>query len=808
MGRLDLTGAWEVRCPTPGAPREWALWLPASVPGTIHTDLLAAELIPDPFHADNELLVQRVHEVDWLYRRFFEWKRSSGRVQLVCEGLDTVAEIRLNGWLVGQAEDQFLPCRLDVTEFLTDGTNCLEIHFRSPLVSAAEKREQVGRLVPGVPEYDELRYYLRKAQYSFGWDWGPCLPTCGIWRPIYLVWGNSPRISDAWIRTLEISGDRVRCALEAELEDADGCRLQVELTRSGQVVVAEEIPAASARLRREWELRGVELWWPNGHGSPSLYELTLRLRRAGRVVHEVGRRVGFRTLELLHEDASGPCFRLRVNGREIFAKGANWIPADSFVPRVSAEKYRFLLERAARAHMNVLRVWGGGIYENDIFYDLCDELGLLVWQDFMFACGVYPETEEFLALVEKEARANVRRLRHHVCLALWCGNNECEWIWRQRTGRPVGEMPGFRIFHELLPRICSELDPGRPYWPTSPWGEAEDPNSERVGNRHQWEIWSGWKDYREVRQDRSLFVTEFGFQAPACQPTLDAVLPAEDRHPQSRLFEFHNKQPEGPERLFRFLAGHLRVDVDYARFIYLAQVNQGEALRECIEHWRRRWPQTAGALIWQLNDCWPVTSWSLIDSELRPKAAYYYVKRAFTPVLVSVQRGKNELKLWVCNDRPEPFLGELVWQVRDFLGAILREGQFAVEIEGFSSAEVASIDISQLPGARLADLYLSAKLFDGSSREIHRAACLLVEPKHANLPEPQLRVEKLEVNDGSGALAISSRAFAKAVRIQLPGAELEDNFFDLEPGETRIVSFRAERGLTPDLAGVEIVWLK
>ncbi len=807
MEKLDLNGTWEFRCATEDAPEEWKQWRAADVPGTVHTDLLGAGLIPDPFWGDNERHVQPVHNVDWLYRRTFEWRgRERGRTYLVCEGLDTVAEIRLNGELVAEVANQFVPYRFDVSPLLRDGENRLEILFRSPLRSAEERRRRMGPLVEGYDKYDERRFYLRKAQYSFGWDWGPALPTSGIWRPVYLEHAEGPRIADIWLKTLSVGDGAADCEVEVELDgEWQGCSLEFEISRDGTSVFRDRCEVKAGLTRRRWSLKDVELWWPNGYGEPALYHLIVVLERGGETLHRVSRRVGFRTVELVLEDSDGPSFRFRINGKELFAKGANWVPSDNFLPRVTEEKYRFLLERAAAASMNMIRVWGGGIYENDVFYDLCDELGLMVWQDFMFACGVYPEERSFLRLVEEEARANVRRLRGHPSVVLWCGNNECEWIWRTRTGKLVEEMPGYGIFHKLLPRICAELDPTRPYWPTTPWGEPSDPNGEGRGNRHQWGIWSRWQDYREVRHDRSLFVTEFGWQAPACQVTLDRVLPLESRHPQSRLFEFHNKQIEGSERLFRFLAAHYRVVTDYPSFIHRTQVNQGEALKHCIEHWRRRWPKTGGALIWQLNDCWPVTSWSLIDGDLNEKAAYYFARRFFAPVIVCTERVGEVFNIWVCNDRLEPFRGTVHWQIRDFAGQVLADGQVGVDIEAQCSRKVGAVEIGEELAGKEERSYLSVRLEDDEGRPVSRTTELLTEGKHAELQNLGLRIEEFECNGGEGCLVVSSDSFAKGVYLSLPGARFEDNYFDLEPGERKLVKFWNETGGALGTSGLGVV---
>jgi len=438
--------------------------------------------------------------------------------------------------------------------------------------------------------------------------------------------------------------------------------------------------------------------------------------------------------------------------------------------------------------MNMLRVWGGGIYEEEVFYETCDELGLMVWQDFMFACGGYPEADWFLQEVEHEARSILRRLRNHPCIALWCGNNENEWIWRMTTQRPVQEIPGYRIYHELLPRVCQELDPTRPYWPSSPFG-GDDPNDPSQGDRHQWNTWSNWRDFTENRNDTGRFLSEFGFQAPAHWDTVDEVTAPEDRWPQSKVMEHHNKQVEGTERLFRFLAGHYRVTDDYEDFIYKCQLTQAEALKFSVEHWRRRKFLTAGTLYWQLNDCWPVSSWSSIDYRRRPKAAYYYTKRFFAPVLVSLVDDGQNVEVWVTNDRRVAVEGTLALLAEDFEGQRSFSEEKTVAIPANGSRCNWKISKSGLGITAPERQYVRTSLsVDGEV--VSENALYFERFKHLALPQADLRWHfLLAPTEGRLLLELSAARLAKSVCIRFPGVEvaLSDNYFDIWPKTTRRV---------------------
>ena len=465
-------------------------------------------------------------------------------------------------------------------------------------------------------------------------------------------------------------------------------------------------------------------------------------------------------------------------GRRIFAKGANWIPADSFLTRVSKEKYSILLSLAKEASMNFIRVWGGGSYESDIFYELCDKYGLLVWQDFMFACASYPEHKEFLDNVSIEIEENVKRLQHHPSIALWCGNNENEWIWYQEKKKSYKSMSGYQIYSSLIPDILKEIDPNRPYWETSPFSFEDDPNSVLSGNRHQWDLWSNWKDYNTVKNDFSLFVTEFGFQGPANQSTFEKVIPAEERNPQSYLFEFHNKQVEGNERMFKFLSGHLPVRTEWKDFIYLAQLNQGLALKTCVEHWRLYYPHCNGSIIWQLNDCWPVSSWALVDSDLQPKLSYYLVKNSFQDPFLKFTMNQDELHLHLINNK-EIFNGYLVLSEINLPSGKTVSKKIKLKAEKQKTLlKVIKLNDELEKGKLIA----AATLYDENEEFLHRAVFTQPEWKYMKLPKARVRW-KLVNKKESQYISLKTDRPAFYVSIFAEGLQLKNNAVSILPGE-------------------------
>lgn len=608
--------------------------LPAAVPGCVHTDLLAAGAIPDPFLGRNETEVAWVGRRDWTYETDLPATNGHEQTDLVFEGLDTAAEVLLDGRLLGRTRNMHRSYRFDVTGL--EGR--LSVRFVSAYAEAEAVRGKVGERPAA---YNEPFQYIRKMACSFGWDWGPTLVTAGIWRPARLEHWSTARIArvrplvtvevEHRLGVVELAVDVERTRVEAPLD--------VEATVGG-VRVRASLDGASGVVRLE--VPDVRLWWPRGYGEQPLYDVELMLSHGDDVLDVWRRRVGFRSVELdTSEDEHGTGFTFVVNGERIFARGVNWIPDDVFPSRITRERYRERLTQAVGAGVDLVRVWGGGIYESADFYDACDELGLLVWQDFPFACAAYPEEQPLRGEVEAEARENVVRLMPHPSLVLWNGNNENlwgfrDWGWESRLG---GDSWGEGYYLGVLPRVVAELDPTRPYTAGSPWSGSWErhPNDPAHGTHHSWEVWNR-EDYAEYRREVPRFMAEFGWQAPPAYATLRRALPGEKLAADSPGMLHHQKAEDGNGKLRRGLERHFAFpEGDFDRWHYLTQVNQARAVATGIEHWRSNWPVCAGTVVWQLNDCWPVTSWAAIDGDGREKPLYHELRRLYADRLLTVQ---------------------------------------------------------------------------------------------------------------------------------------------------------------------------
>lgn len=789
-------------------------WIAAQVPGNVYQDLLAAGQIPDPFYGLNELKVQWVAEKDWLYRLEFTVEESQllmPFMDLCFDGLDTFATVWLNGNEILRSDNMFVPHRVPVKDKLRAGENQLHILFESALNKGSELEAQHGKR----PAWngDTSRLYVRKAQYHYGWDWGPVLLTAGPWKAVRLE-VYTARIAEVHA-PVELSEDleRARIPVKVELEgDLRGLQTHVTLLDpDGQVVIERSVPA-KAQSEARLDLVNPKLWWPNGHGEQPLYTLKVSALKDGNSVAEQSLRLGVRRLRVVQEPVEGEpgtSFYFEVNNIPLFAGGANWIPDDMLLNRITPERYRHRVQQAAEAHMVMLRVWGGGIYEDDAFYAACDELGLLVWQDFMFACGIYPAYPEFLENVRQEAVAQVKRLRHHPSIALWCGNNEdyqiAESVGTYGPGKDLSQFEALAIYEHLLPEICAQLDPQRFYWPGSPYtpGGALSPD-QTAGDRHTWEIWHGpMHPYQDYKRYQGRFVSEFGMQALPSLGLLESYIPEPERFPQSRTLTHHNKAfnpasgPDGHRRLAVYLADNLREAVSLEDYIYATQFVQAEAMRYAFRDFRRGWGHpgkraVGGALVWQLNDCWPVTSWAIIDSSETPKPAYYTIKRELKNITVGLILGKEGLEVWGTNSMASAREFDLELEAFSLDGQELSQERRKVSLEANSTTELGVWN----PQVQEPAVY-AARLLDDSA--VQARSALWPEPfKFYRLPDPGLKLEWA----APGELRLSVERPAKGVYLMDEDAVWEDNFLDLMPGDPQTVKVK---GLT---RAVKVRWLE
>ncbi|MEU4656165.1 glycoside hydrolase family 2 protein [Streptomyces sp. NPDC023723] len=756
--------------------------LPAAVPGCVHTDLLAAGLLPDPFLGRNETEVAWVGRREWTYERALDAGSGPEQSDLVFDGLDTVAEILLDGRPLGRTRNMHRSHRFDVTGL----SGRLTVRFGSAYAEAEAVRGKVGERPAA---YAEPYQYVRKMACSFGWDWGPTLVTAGIWRPVRLEHWSTARL--ARVRPLVTVADGTG---DVELRvDVERTRVEAPLTveaRVAGVTARADLDGSHGTVRLR--VPDAELWWPRGYGEQPLYDVELTLLNGDVPLDVWRRRIGFRTVELdTSADAHGTGFTLVVNGERLFARGVNWIPDDVFPSRITRERYRERLAQAAGAGVDLVRIWGGGIYESADFYDACDELGLLVWQDFPFACAAYPEEQPLRGEVEAEARENVVRLMPHPSLVLWNGNNENLWGFRDWGWEPrlAGDSWGEGYYLGLLPRVVAELDPTRPYTAGSPWSGSWDrhPNDPAHGTHHSWEVWNR-ADYSAYRTDVPRFVAEFGWQAPPAYATLRRALPGEPLAADSPGMLHHQKAEDGNGKLERGLARHFTLPGagEFDRWHYLTQVNQARAVAAGIEHWRAHWPVCAGTIVWQLNDCWPVTSWAAIDGDGREKPLYHELRRLYADRLLALREGE----LSVVNQAAEEWTGTAVLRRMSVEGAELGRAEvpFAVARRAVGHVPVPGELAPAGPKEFLvADAdRLRALRFPAPDRDI-----AYVRPQY-------------DVALAPGGVTVTARTLVRDLLLQAdrldPAARADRGLVTLLPGESVTIGVRGWRAPDADAA--------
>ena len=809
MQRITLNGRWTAELNR--SERDQAIKIPATVPGDIHADLLKAGKIPDPFYRDNERALQWIGEADWTYSRSFTVSAkllATKQIVLRCDGLDTFAEVSINGHPVAKTDNMFRTYEWDVRHLLKPGKNTIRVAFSSVLPYIRRQTEAHPKWVHA----DILAanpVWVRKEQCNFGWDWGIKAVTCGIWRDIQLIAFDQGRLTDLHIRQHH-ERNRVRLSVDVKAQSAVKNAYAEVTVMDGDTVVATEM---CKLVRQAGQLavtvKNPKLWWPNTMGDQHLYTVRATLRNAnGKKIDEATRRIGLRTLTLDRaDDQWGQSFRFVVNDVPFFAKGANWIPVDAVLGRATPNHYRRLVEDAAAANMNMLRVWGGGLYEDDSFYDACDELGICVWQDFMFACWAYPLFEPgFMHNVKAEARDAIKRLRHHACLALWCGNNELEMMSVGNGGWNNAQMPWGaykKLFDELLAEQVRELSPDIAYWPSSPHsprGDREKHRSPESGDAHLW-IMCDRPPFECAQGMEHRFASEFGFQSFPAPRTVAAFTRPEDRNITSPVMEHHQRVTDGNPLIIQRLLKCFRMPTRFDDTLWVSQILQAEAVKNICEHFRRQMPRSMGTLYWQLNDYWPVAGWSSIDFYGRWKALHYLARRFFAPVLISgvADRQQGTVDVHLTSDRTRSLPGTLRWTITDVAGKVIDTASKPMRTPRNGSRKITTLKLRKLlkqHGPSDVMVWLEAQV---EGEPIQRNMVLFVPPKHLELSQtPGIRRTIKANREGSFSVTLTCNKPALWTWLELNGvdADLSDNFFHLQPGVRGKVTIRPHRAMS------------
>jgi beta-mannosidase len=819
---VPLNDGWQFRSVDDHEHKGAAEWHKATVPGEVHTDLQAAGIIPDPFYADNEKKVQWVGEEDWEYRTTLRASKtllSHEHLELVFDGLDTFADVFLNGQELLKADNMFRSWRADVRPLIHEGDNELHVVLHSPYEVMTPVVAKLPYVLPGSgyeaynreKEIYPVGHFIRTAGYKYGWDWGPKLVTVGMWRAVHMEAWDEIRITDFHIEQRSVTPERALLAamidveatragavdLDLRLDEAQGERKQ-----AAYITRQEKLDAGMNHLLIPFRIEEPHRWFPAGYGPQDRYAVHARLQTAAggntwSVEAERRETIGLRSVELRrHPDQWGTSFTFVINGLPVFAKGANVIPMDSFPARVTPEKERVLLTQARDANMNMIRIWGGGYYQTDSFYEVADELGLMVWQEFAFGGGLVPGDKTFQDNVRAEAIEQVRRLRDHASVVVWCGNNEIETSWQSWDDRlefkksltPDQQERVWQdcvvLFRDLLKSEVELEGGGVPYWPSSPGANFEDrANNDHNGDMHFWDVWSGKAPISKYSTVQTRFLSEYGFQGMPDPDTVRAFAGNEDNFEAPALAN-HERFLGGFERMNFYMDAEVGAPRDFASFNYLSQFLQAEAIRLAAEHLRSMMPRTMGSLYWQLNDCWPVVSWASVDYYGRPKALQFYARRFYAPLLIAPEYSEGSLRTHLVNEHQHAYDGKLRLLIMDFRGHVLKEDVQEVHLPALGSLLAAPVDLSHLASFDAArDMAEFELLIDG--KVAARNSLFFDHAKSLQLPVPKLEIAIDESGQGRYTVHLRSDVVARAVQVLLPGtdAQFSDNFIDLLPGE-------------------------
>jgi beta-mannosidase len=832
---VPLNSGWEFRqvpATTPtqapaSSTNDTSQWRPAEVPGSVHLDLLRNKLIPDPFYRDNEAKLQWIENADWEYRTTLQAPPAllgQKNVDLVFEGLDAYSKVYLNDKLILTADNMFRQWRVNVKADLKPGANTLRVVFPSPIKAASEIaandpwRERT---------HTEPKTYIRKAAYEFGWDWGPRFVTSGIWRPVRLEAWDTARISNVHIRQLDVSAAVAHLLAEVEVtaSDAGNSTISVDYGASGKHADASravQLQPGVNHVTVPIDISNPQLWYPAGYGAQPIYKFQVQLRSAKQTLDEATAKTGLRSVVLRREpDQWGRSFEFVVNGIPVFGKGADVIPFDSFPTRVTTQQYRQVLQSAVDANMNMVRHWGGGYYETDEFYDLCDELGIMIWQDFMFGNDWQPGTYDWKLNVTKEAEQQVRRLRNHPSIVIWCGNNETEaaLAWKDRD--KLNPEVRFQMWQDyvstfsgILAAAVNRLAPETPYWPSSPSADYEELSDKyQSGDMHDWSVWHGRVPFADYEKHNPRFMTEYGFQSFPEMRTVETFTIPEDRiNIFTPVMLAHQKNAAGNAIIRDYMLRDYPQPKDFASFLYASQVLQAEGIKVGAEHLRRNRPRTMGSIYWQLNDCWPVASWSSLDYYGRWKALHYYARRFYAPVLVSPHQEEGNVAIYVVSDKIAPIVATLRVRILGFDGAVLSDKSQTIQIAPLASKvylTMPMLDITNLPNADLGKIFAVTDLLV-DNKPISSNTLFFVPKKDMQLPQAKITSELTATKEGeSYLLHLASPVLAEDVYISFGNLDAKpaDNFFNLLPGQPVDLTITSAASLDDLKTNMRVIFL-
>jgi beta-mannosidase len=783
-------------------------WLHASVPGTVHTNLLNNGAISNPFYGCNEYELQWIGEKDWIYRTTFNVDSVTllnSKIFLVFEGIDTYADVFLNGKELLHANNMHRKWEAECSEVLKADGNILEVHFHSALNKFLEDSIALGYPLPG-----GRWVFARKAAYHFGWDWGPRFITAGIYKPVYLEVRNCFKAIDIHLFTKDTSNDKaiitVDAQIHSDIEDKASVKVMDKKTKKVLTRQVISITPEKKDYTIDFTINNPKLWWCNGLGEPNIYDLIVELETEKGFGYSREIPFGIRTLQtIMKDDEHGKSLYVELNGFPVFMKGANYIPQHSFVSEVTDEQYHDIIKMAVESNMNMLRIWGGGVYEKDIFYELCNRNGILIWQDFMFACAMYPENNDYVENVKQEAIYQVKRLRNHSNIALWCGNNEIDegwhnWGWQKahsiskKDSATIWE--GYkRVFHGVLPDVVSTCDPQRFYLHTSPlhgWGREE---SMKAGSSHYWGVWWGVQPFEMYLEKVPRFMSEYGFQAMPTISTIREFQSEDDDYLFSPSLKCHQKHPTGYETINTYLERENLYPKTVQDFIYQSQLIQAKGIGLAIEAHRRAKPQCMGTLYWQLNDCWPVTSWSGTDALGNWKALQYRVRDLYNDIIVSIIDYKDVVEIFVVSDRLTETYGIVEVNLVDFSGN--RTNVYSSEL--ILAANTSQMVLSKKSSEFFAGINTKSSLveciFRTKDKKIYTNEKFIEPYGNLELPSVEISTRVEPISDGFN-IQLKANAFAAHVQLYLTQSHawFSDNFFHLFPNEEYVVFCRSDLG--------------